>query len=81
MITFLSITACSLAMLNSWLVSQGRLRPVYIVGIIVSLCFITINGLLAVSQPGLLFLIIPSVWAIITSIIGLRRIKREKCSK
>jgi hypothetical protein len=77
MITVLSILACSLTMVMSWLLSQGRLKAVYVLGIVNSLCFIVLNGSLAVSgQPGILFLIVPSAWGIVTSFIGLRRLSK-----
>ena len=76
MITLLSITGCILAMICSWLVSQGTLKPVYILGIMTSLCFIAINTMLAIGgEPGVLFLIVPSAWAIVASVIGLRRLR------
>ena len=78
MITLLSFVGCSLAMLISWLVAQGKLKAVYIVGIAVHGCFIGINGMIAwAGQPGVLFLIVPSIWAMAMSFVGLRRIARE----
>jgi hypothetical protein len=64
-------------MVNSWLVAQARLTAVYVIGIISAGCYLTLNIVLAASgdQQGLYFLAIPSAWGIITSIIGLRRLR------
>ena len=78
MITVLSVLGCTLGMTNSWLVAQGKLRPVYRLGIALHLCFITINSMLAYAgQPGLLFLTVPSLWGIVTCVMGLRRLARQ----
>ena len=45
MITALSIAACTLTMVISWLVSQGKLKAVYMLGIVNAICFMVINSL------------------------------------
>ncbi|MFO0967849.1 MAG: hypothetical protein U0793_19985 [Gemmataceae bacterium] len=76
MITLLSIIGCSLSMVLSWLVSQGRLRTVYRLGILHGCVFVALHGLLAWhGQAGVLFLTVPASWRILTSCMGLRRLK------
>ncbi len=75
MITALSLVGCTLAMISSWFVAHGRLKPVYVIGIALNLCFIAINALLAMGgESGVLLLTVPSAWGIVTSILGLRRL-------
>ena len=72
--TLLSIILCVLTMLNSWLVSRGRLRAVYLIGILLGIGYLVINAMLAASGASVAFLIIPSAWGILTSALGLRRL-------
>ncbi len=58
MITALSALGCLLAMVNSYLMSRGRLGAVYVVGIACGLTYVLINLLLAADgQRGVLLLV------------------------
>lgn len=84
MINTVSITACILTMFISWLISQGRLKVVYILGMFNGCLYCVLNAAIATqpNQAGVAFLIIPSVWGIAMSIYGLRRLRKEKsCSR
>lgn len=79
MITILSLAACILTMVNSWLLSRGQLRAVYIIGIISGTVYTVINGVIACSaDPGVAFLAIPSMWGIAMCISGLKRISPKE---
>ena len=78
MITALSALGCVLAMVNSYLMSRGRLRAVYCVGIACGLTYVLINLLLATGgHAGMLFLVVPSGWGVLMCLLGLRRLRRE----
>ncbi|MFO0968921.1 MAG: hypothetical protein U0793_25495 [Gemmataceae bacterium] len=75
MITLLSIIGSGLSMVLNWLVAQGRLNSVYRLGIAHGILFMALNILLACQgHAGMLFLTVPSAWAIVTCYMGLRRI-------
>ena len=78
MITALSLIACILCMLSSYLVARGRLRAVYIVGLASCCCLIALNVLLSVKDPGVLFMVIPSIWGIAMNVYGIRRLRRQR---
>jgi hypothetical protein len=77
MISVLSVLACVLAMTCSFLVARGKLRAVYLLGIVNGLVYCLLNALLAASgQPFVLFLMVPSAWGVAMSVLGLLRLRR-----
>lgn len=79
MITLLSFLACTLTMVNSWLLSRGTLRVVYSIGVVNGSLYVVLNSLLAArGDLGLLFLVIPSGWGTICSVMGLRRLRKRE---
>lgn len=64
-------------MTGNWYVARGALRSSYYLGIFTSLCYIVLDVSIAirdVSQMGVMVLIIPAVWGIFCSVVGLRRL-------
>lgn len=79
MITLLSITAALSGMVGGYYFSRGTLRTAYRLGIVTGSCYAVLNCLLALrdgSQTGMLLLIVPSLWGVTTSILGLRRLQQ-----
>ncbi len=77
MITLLSTLACVFSMTANWFVALGNLRVGYFMGIINGSCLVTLNSLIALSQPdqqGVFLLVMPSAWLVIASLIGIRRL-------
>jgi hypothetical protein len=85
MINAIAITACLLTMVSSYLVAQGQLKRVYVIGVINGTLYVILNGAIAIADPsqmGVMVLIIPSGWGVAMAIIGLRRLEKEKkCSR
>src|SRR5205814_846405 len=78
MITTLSIAACSLTMLISSLVSQGRLKAVFYLSFVNNGCFIVINAALPIGgHSGVRFFVLPAAWGIGTGHRTLRRRARD----
>lgn len=66
-------------MTGSVICAYGKMKPLYILGIVNGCIFTTLNGLIALSgQSGVALMMIPSCWMIVTNIAGLRRLKRER---
>jgi hypothetical protein len=81
MITVLSALGCVLAMSSNWLVCRGELRSAFRLGIITGSCYVALDVILAVEgNTGVILLAIPAAWGILTSILGLRRLKGEEWS-
>lgn len=81
MINTLSVIASVLGMVASVVCAYGHLKAVYVLSFINGFIFVALNACIAVSAPGqggVALMIIPSVWMIFTSLIGLRRLKREE---
>jgi len=77
MILILSLAACMLAMVNAVFLALGRLRVVYVLGVLTGLMYVALNVLLAIrdsEQTGVALLVIPSLWAVATSAFGLWRL-------
>lgn len=83
MIGILSFTTCVLTMLGSWFVSQGRLRPAYLVGIVNGSCFVVVDLILAIEgpHPAVAILAVPSAWGIAMGFVGLKRLQRERSTQ
>jgi hypothetical protein len=85
MINAIAITACLLTMVSSYLVAQGRLKAVYVIGVANGTLYVVLNGAIAVADPsqtGVAVLVIPSAWGIAMAVVGLRRLRKERaCSK
>lgn len=77
MITSLSFVACVLCMTSSYLVAQGRLHAVYLVGLVNCCCLIGLNIALSARDPGVLFMVIPSLWGIAMNFLGLQRLRNN----
>jgi len=75
MVTGLSFVACVLCMVSSFLIAQGKLRAVYVLGLINCFCLIGLNATLAATDPGILFMVIPSLWGIAMNLLGLKRLR------
>lgn len=74
MITLLSFAGCFLAMTGSLLLALGKVRAVMALGIVTHSVFIVLNIAIAYrTEAGAAVLAIPSVWAILMNILGLRR--------
>ncbi|MEQ8788708.1 MAG: hypothetical protein RIC55_20525 [Pirellulaceae bacterium] len=81
MINTLSTTACVVAMLSNYLLARGRLKAVYCLSIVNGVIFIALNLSIALSgadQFGMAMLVVPSAWMVVTALLGLRRLHREK---
>jgi len=51
-LTALSVTLCALSMASSLLVARGKLRAVYVLGIVTGSGYVLVNILLAISDKG-----------------------------
>lgn len=83
MLTLLSLTACVLTMVSSYLLARGRLKAVYVIGIFNGISYVVINlalGSKGGDQAAVVLLAIPSAWAVLCNGMGLRRLKRAKLS-
>lgn len=84
-INVLALLTCVLAMISQWLVAHVKLKAVYVLGILNGALFVALNALIAAEQPaqaGVALLVIPSAWMILTSTLGLCRLRRvERSSK
>ena len=81
MINFLAITACVIGMVSSLACALGKLRVVFMLNFFNGCVFVILNSCIALSsreQAGVGLLIIPSVWMIGTSVLGLRNLSRAK---
>ena len=79
MINLLSLAAAILTMLRGYLVAQGKLRSVYVLGIVNGFVYVLLHGALALADPmqtGVCLLVIPAVWSIAMGIMGLKRVSR-----
>ena len=79
MISCLSVFACLLKMTASYLVAQGKLKAVYLLGIVNGSTYTVLNVVIAANGSGqgfVLFLAIPSAWGVAMSVKGLRRLRR-----
>jgi hypothetical protein len=80
-INILAVTACLLTMVSSYLVAHGRLKPVYVLGVVNGSLYLALNVSIALSareQAGVMLLAIPSAWGVAMAIVGLRRLRRER---
>ena len=77
MIACLSLIACVLCMVSSYFVAHARLRAVYCIGLANCGCLLALNVLLSASDPGVLLMVIPSVWGIAMNVVGLQRLRRQ----
>lgn len=81
MINAIAITACLLTMTSSYLVAQGQLKPVYVIGVVNGMLYVILNSAIAVADPsqlGVIVLIIPSGWGVAMAVVGLRRLRKER---
>lgn len=81
MINVVSVIACLLTMISSYLVAQGRLKAVYLIGVINGSLYVILNAAIAFADPsqvGVIVLIIPSAWGVAMAVVGLRRLQREQ---
>ena len=78
-LTTLSLLCCLLTMTNSFLLSRGWLRAVYLLGIFNGSCYVVLNLLLALrdGQGGVTWLIVPSAWGVLMCGLGWRRLRRK----
>lgn len=79
MINCLSIAACILGMVGSALFAYQRYKAVFLLSIVNGCIFTALNTAVAMSAPGqegVALMIVPSVWMIGTSVVGLRRLSR-----
>lgn len=79
LITFLSLAATIFAMTGSLLLAIGRLRVVFLLGMVTGSCYALLDLLLALreGQAAVAWLIIPSLWGVLMHYLGLRRLRRN----
>lgn len=76
----INITSIILVVILKWYLAKGILKPVYYIGIVVSLLFTVMNTLMFihdVEQWSIMLLNLLNAYAIVMNIIGLRRLARE----
>lgn len=80
-ILILSFAIVSIQLVDKWLLAQGHLKKVYILGLLVPTLAICLN-LYAIhlhpDQKGLGMFVINSTWGLLMSIKGLFRLKKEQ---
>jgi len=75
----LSVLISGMSMSSYWLVARGRLKQTYILDIVNGCVCVVFNVLIVVADTnfvGVAFFMVPAVWMIACSIIGLRRLRR-----
>jgi uncharacterized membrane protein HdeD (DUF308 family) len=81
MLFILPLAVMLLSVTTNWMFAKGRLHEAYWWQILGSVACIALNVSVAYHHPmqaGVLFLIVPSVNAIVASIAGIRRIRRDE---
>ena len=81
LLTIVAALTISTVVVTKWYLAKGILKPVYYLNIATSLLHALVNWMMFIHDPeqiGMLLYNLLSIYAIIMSVKGLKRLKKEK---